>query len=86
MLLLIMITTQPNATRETAVLATIELDYASEFAGQRGELYYRDGDIWCILPSGEHQATNTGCPSEDQAIETIDAAWRSGWDLQWIEN
>mgnify|MGYP000464516612 CR=1 FL=1 len=63
------------------ILATIELDGVEG----RGKLYYRNGDIWCILPDGTHQETHTGC-TEDEAIDTIAAAWGlPAWDLQWTD-
>lgn len=60
------------------ILATIELD--GDLG--RGKLYYRNGDIWCILPDGTHQETHTGC-TEAEAVETIGAAWSMAvWDLR----
>jgi len=67
-----------------AVLATIELDRPDK---ARGELFYRDGDIWCrVVGSGEAFATQTGA-TEETAAQVIADAWRLPcWDLQWVEN
>ena len=68
----------------TKVLATIKLD------GQkgRGELYLHEGDIWCRMPDGSEQCTETvsGCTTEQEAIDVIASAWALDcWELEWVD-
>ena len=46
-----------------------------------GSLYWDDGTIMCMMPSGEAENTETPCDLVD-AIKTIRAAWGHGWDLR----
>jgi len=64
-------------------LASIELQAPRE--GQRGRLYWHDGDIWCETADGECSPTETGCESEADAVEVIQAAWGHDWGLEWID-
>jgi hypothetical protein len=52
-------------------LATITLS-----DGHRGRLWWQDGDIWVRdTMTGAEWSTETGCPNEADAIDTISAAW-----------
>ncbi len=64
------------------VLATIELDNEAK---SRGELFYRDGDIWCRdTATGEEKATETGA-KEETAEQVISDAWGRNWGLEWVD-
>jgi len=63
-------------------IATIRLEDGSG----RGELYWRDGGIYCRTPNGDDVDAQIGC-TEDEAEATIEAAWGcegvEPWDIQW---
>jgi uncharacterized Zn ribbon protein len=63
-------------------LATITLDNSAQ---STGELYYRDGDIYCCdTATGETWATQTGATAET-AAQVISDAWGRNWNLEWID-
>ncbi len=50
--------------------------------GHPGLLWWKDRDIWCKdTVTGEEFSTETGCPDEEDAIDTISMAWRDAEEI-----
>lgn len=61
-------------------LATIDLDRGRG----RGDLFWRDGQIWCLESHGEEYSTDVPCEQAD-AKSAIVSSWGVGWGLRLIE-